>query len=484
MNRKNMDDIFRDGLKNYNSDIDPNEIWAGIQDKKPNPSSDSKKPFAWWILGALLLAVSTTMVLSSIASDQRNTIETANARVSNMSVLNTSNESSTIQSKKVIENKEVAKVETNSAIPTTIAKKNKFINTTSDISAQENTLRTNNNDAIVNPTTSKVETSSSFINTNQNTNIDPFNTNSNTAPYPPTIPVTNYNNKKTSQPFESEAKINKVIAFEFLNKKEVIPVIPMTDEEENLEETEIADMSIPEDKIAEGCYGGPTFKFAVGAHISPDLVMHRISSTNQDLFPYIDERRKTEKLLESYHGGLDVYLQHKDGLFLRSGIEYSQINKRFQFNETWEIPNDSTNSVTTYTREKKTTNRYRMIDIPLTVGYEFGINNDDLSLYVEGGASMNVLFKKKGDILNPNSGEFYEPISITDGEENSLDGYVDNIGLSIIGGIGIRYELLDGVFLYAQPAGKLYLNAFTKKDNDVNEKFSRFGLNLGAIYRL
>ena len=487
MNRKNMDDIFRDGLKNYNSEIDPNEIWAGIQDKKPNPKSDNRKPFAWWILGSLLLLISATVLLSTVVDNQSNAIETAEAKISNMSMVNQTNSTTTTPATTEANvNSGEAKTATTTTTVTTNEKENdtQFLN-----SAKVSNARGS----------SKTKTIAEPINAERNRDasidINSLNTSDNrsnqstiiSTPNPTelSIPLTNYNNKSTSPQFESNSIKKKVIAFDFLDNKEAIPVIPMTDEEEDFTTTEIPDMSTPPSEIAQGCYGGRPFSFAIGAHLSPDLVMHRISSTNQDLFPYIDERRKTEKLLESYHVGLDVYLQHRDGLFLRSGVEYAQINKRFKFDETWVEFNDSTNVTTTFVREKKTTNRYRLVDIPLTVGYEFGINDWNLALYVEAGASMNVLFKKKGDILDPNSpSDYYEPISITDGEANSLDSYVENVGLSFLGGIGARYELMDGLFIYAQPAGKIYLNSFTKKDNTVNEKFSRIGLNLGAIYKL
>ncbi len=480
MSRKNMDDIFRDGLKNYNSEIDPNEIWAGIQEKKPNPDSDSKKPFAWWILGSLLLVITATVLLSSTANKQRNAIETAEARVTNMGILNntTSNTEATI-------NITDSKFNTANSLPDNNEHIDKeTLNTVSKFDKKK----------IADKVSLKRAVATSISNTIQIEHLNTRTTNNNnknnllTAPSNTNIIIpsvnTNYNNTSTNKTIKATTKTtkSKVIAFEFLETKEAIPVIPMTVDTKDNEETDaMPDMRIPEDKIAEGCYGGPAFSFAFGAHVSPDLVMHNISSTNQDLFPYIDERRKTEKLLESYHVGLDVYIQHRDGLFLRSGLEYAQINKRFKFDETWQ--NETMD--TTFTREKRTTNRYRMIDIPLTVGYEFGVYDWNLSLYVEAGASMNVLFKKKGDILDPNSpADYFEPISITDGAANRLDSYVDNVGLSILGGIGMRYELSDGLFIYAQPAGKLYLNSFTKKDNDVDEKFSRFGINFGAIYKL
>ena len=485
MNRKNMDDIFRDGLKNYSSDIDPNEIWAGIQEKKPNQRSDDdddKKPFAWWILGTLLLLVSASVMLSSVADKQRRDIETAEAKLGNMGILNTNTTSTTSNANTTTATAPISDAD---VIETTILKsaadKSEINKLEQPVTKSENNSKKKINSNIsISPsnfestTTTKkgIITNSSFENNSNQTTIISSPTTMDRSSRPTTI-----NNAAVIK--------EKIIAVDFLENREAIPVIPMTDEAEDYMETEIADLRIPESEIAQGCYGGPAVTFAIGAHLSPDLVMHRISSTNQDLFPYIDERRKTENLLESFHGGLDVYLQHRDGLFLRSGIEYAQINKRFKYEQTWIEMSDSSNIITTNTRTKKTTNRYRMVDIPLTVGYEFAVYDWNLSLFVEAGASMNVLFKTKGDILDPNSpAEYYEPISITDGEENSLDSYVDNVGLSFLGGIGVRYELMDGLFIYAQPAGKLYLNSFTKKDNEVNEKFSRFGINIGALYKL
>lgn len=514
MSRKNLDDIFRDGLKNYNSDIDPNEIWAGIQDKQSTldgADSDDSKPFPWWIIGTLLIAFSATVLLCNYAYHQDNVIETMDARVTNVvdqnvvynkidrlnatqketkdallpNVTNTAVENKT--------NSVVTKVQHTDATTTKnthIIGEKKSEKSTQNLSKSNVVNEVNIQQAI------RDRNSSSVTNTVGTNNVPPIQTttisNSTTnlnqsipAYYNPTftIPFTNTNSTK------STLNKSKLFAFETIKTIEAIPVIPTTvDTENNDAITEIPDFRIPKEAVAKAKakYRGKPFSFAVGAHIAPDLVNHRISANNEDLFPYIDERRKTEMLLESFHIGLDAYVKHRDGLFLRSGIEYAQINRRFTFNETWTEIDTSANTITTFEREKKTTNRYRLVDIPLTVGYEFEVNNWDLSLYIEAGAAMNLFLSTKGDILNPNSpSDFYEPISITNGAANSLDAYVDNVGLSILGGIGLRKDINSEFSAYVQPSGKLYINSFIRDGEfPIDERFSRFGINLGVLYKL
>lgn len=501
MSRKNMDDIFRDGLKNYSSEIDPNEIWSGIQAKKPGPDSDDedrRRPFAWWIIGAMLLVAAGSFMMFTYQADTSINSETA---LGKMNLMNTSmtpnsnnertspeatnNTDSTIDDKTDTENIMNATpelVSENTTIEKTITDIKKKV---TDLKSTSKTVSTKINQTNKNTNTKKQTQTSS----NDKTIIEmPANNswernNMQASDFPKTNSNTT-SNKAINPVAEKPTKgdLNKIVLLDLLQSNEVIPIVSTT-QEEAPEETPIPDMSVSD--IPEGCYGSPAFSFGIGAHVAPDLVFHKITSTEQEFFPYIDERLRTEKLLESYHGGLDVYFQHRDGFTLRSGVEYAQINKRFTFEESWMVTNPDMDIDTTYTRIKKTTNRYRMIDVPLTVGYDINIPNWDISIFIEAGVSMNVLFAKKGDILGPEpSGPGFEPVTFTDGASERLDSYVDNVGLSFLGGVGVRYELRDGMFLYAQPAGKIYLNSFTKKDYPINEKFSRIGLNLGVMYKL
>ncbi|MBK7124271.1 MAG: hypothetical protein IPH68_16755 [Chitinophagaceae bacterium] len=108
---------------------------------------------------------------------------------------------------------------------------------------------------------------------------------------------------------------------------------------------------------------------------------------------------------------------------VRGGVNFSQINEKFTFNEgniiqVTYIINSNGDTIgsysTTGTRYKTTINRYRSIDIPLVVGYELG--NSRLRANINASAIINVYSWQNGDVLDTAG----NPVSITTGKVHRL----------------------------------------------------------------
>ncbi|MEM8909712.1 MAG: hypothetical protein AAGD05_17825, partial [Bacteroidota bacterium] len=182
----------------------------------------------------------------------------------------------------------------------------------------------------------------------------------------------------------------------------------------------------------------------------------------------------------------------------RSGLVYSQITEVFEFADedaisvttTIEYTIDpingdtiSRNEVTTVQpgqRVKTTYNKYRMLDIPIILGYEWYFKK--FSLDVNAGAYFNMLFRQKGDILAP--GTEPEPVSISSKNSNAYPAFRDRLGVSLYGSIGFNYNLNQDVQLLLEPNFRYQLKSITIEDYQLDQKYLNVGLLVGVRFRL
>ena len=167
---------------------------------------------------------------------------------------------------------------------------------------------------------------------------------------------------------------------------------------------------------------------------------------------------------------------------VRGGINYSQINEKFKFTQgnliqiTYIInaAGDTIGSYTTTgTRYKTTVNRFRSIDIPVSVGYELG--NGKLHANINVGVIVNVYSWQRGDVLDT----AYQPVNITTGKNASPYGFKTNVGAGFIGAISVYYKLNDRLHLMAEPYFRYNLSQMNKENITLRQKYHTAGLRLG-----
>ncbi|MGB1217572.1 MAG: hypothetical protein ACPG5P_06835, partial [Saprospiraceae bacterium] len=154
-------------------------------------------------------------------------------------------------------------------------------------------------------------------------------------------------------------------------------------------------------------YGGGSYPFRQLSE-NPNVLG---SATN-----LLDARRENEKMLFSYHGGIDIKYAHKRGLLLGAGFQYERITERFKYtSQTTEVEteqavisqvvDDNNNLVseeiglvevtTITTRKISIYNQHDFYNIPISIGYRYKYNK---KLYLEytGGLDLNIMFRAKG----------------------------------------------------------------------------------------
>lgn len=197
---------------------------------------------------------------------------------------------------------------------------------------------------------------------------------------------------------------------------------------------------------------------------------------------YLQQRKETAKFTSAYSGGVRYTRVFNNGMSVRGGINFSQINEKFSFVQgnvinIMYITNtngDTTGSyITTGTRYKTTHNKYRSIDIPLMIGYEMG--NGRLHTNINAGPVINLYSWQRGDILGPDG----KPVSISTGKSNSPYGFKTNAGIGFMGAISFYYKLNDTYHLLAEPYFRYNFSQMNKETQTFQQKYNTIGLRLG-----
>ncbi len=220
------------------------------------------------------------------------------------------------------------------------------------------------------------------------------------------------------------------------------------------------------------------------------LVNKSLKSNNQ---AYLNIRDSLETPMDVISAGLNFRIQHKSNFYLKTGLEYQQINERFENYTTWDStviePNQiieiiynmdgtSTNTIgdglvdESYYSSKKIYNRYRSIELPILIGYSS--SEQRLNWFLEGGLALNLWFKPGGETLSE-SGH-----SILLKEDQSY--FKSRTGLSLISAIGLSYQLNDRFNLSAAPNFKYQLSSVSSGINPVDQKYLTVGLRMGIGY--
>ncbi len=220
----------------------------------------------------------------------------------------------------------------------------------------------------------------------------------------------------------------------------------------------------------------------VELYAGPDFAKLSFNDTANSA--YLQKRKETEKFSSAYSAGVRYTRVFNNGMSLRTGINYSQINEKFSYQKggiiqyVYIIDQTSGDTIGSYTisgtRYKTTYNRYRTIDIPLQVGYEMG--NGRIHANIGAGAMINVYSWQRGDVLDTS----LQPVNITTGKSSSPYGYKTNIGLGFIGSASIYYKLTDKLHLLAEPYVRYNFRPMSKDNLTLTQKYNTVGLRLGV----
>ncbi len=218
------------------------------------------------------------------------------------------------------------------------------------------------------------------------------------------------------------------------------------------------------------------FEFYAG----PDYAFRSLQDTGNSA--YLQKRKESTKFKSAFSAGVRYTKVFNNSMSVRAGVNYSQINEKFTFNQgnlvqVTYIINNNGDTVGSYTttgsRYKTTTNRYRSVDIPLVVGYELG--NGKLHANINAGPIINIYSWQKGDVLDANG----NPVSITTGKASSPYQFKTNAGVGFVGAVSVYYKLNDRLHIMAEPYFRYNLTPMNKESITLKQKYQTAGLRLG-----
>ncbi len=234
--------------------------------------------------------------------------------------------------------------------------------------------------------------------------------------------------------------------------------------------------------IEENAAGNKTYIEIYGG---PDIAFRSLSDTGNST--YLQKRKESTKFSSAYSAGIRYTRVFGNGMSVRTGVNYSQINEKFtyvqgnlvQVTYILDANGDTTGSyITTGTRYKTTHNKFRTIDVPLLIGYELG--NGKFHANINAGVIINAYSWQKGEVLDAS----LKPVSITTGKANSPYQYKTNIGLGFMTGISAYYKLNEKVHILAEPYFRYSLSPMSKENLTFKQKYNTAGLRLGIRFDL
>lgn len=231
--------------------------------------------------------------------------------------------------------------------------------------------------------------------------------------------------------------------------------------------------------------------FFIDGYLSHDYAMKSYSG-NQS---YSNLRQQTESSLYSYGAGVRFSYFLGKGWGVRSGLNYSQVNERFAYddpnskttktilevevNEVGDTISVSQKIVEVEGRHTIThSNKYHFIDIPILLFYEFSLGDSPFYFSANAGTYVNLMFEQSGRYLSPEG----NPVEIA-GDDEYPNQYNNTAGVSLYASFGVHYILNKNIDLILEPHVMTQVNSITRSDSDLEERFTSFGLNTGIRYK-
>lgn len=457
MNDNQFDKFFRDKLGDHSSPV-PEDMWQRIQREK---DKDRKIFFIprWYAIAAVLLLL---IGVSSYFFWHK-----ANTSAKGVAVLNKQNAgaaSGNVITNKTTENKTIKKHELNAALL-----KTKEIKNNKQAVAKYNIANANKQVAITNETLTKREE-----NNNEGKAAKTFSQPNGNAPGEAI-------QQQTGEMVQEEKKDEKAASSVALENK-------TTGEKKQ-----------PENKAQGKNKNSNTNNLFLEVYASPEVAwknttgnINNGSFTNAPQSDYINERKRTEKLLISYTAGARINKQVAKNILLKTGLQYNQVNEKFNYednNATREVSvpttryinyagsfvavRDTANYIQTGYRKKTTYNHYNSINVPLLVSYERG--NNKFKIAVTAGAVINVYTWYKGYMLDT----ALKPVPI-----NSQHFLKHNTGIGLYAGINAVKTFGKNFSFFAEPHIQYNLSNMTTSRAPFKQKISAAGISLGIRYNV
>jgi hypothetical protein len=218
---------------------------------------------------------------------------------------------------------------------------------------------------------------------------------------------------------------------------------------------------------------------------SVDFINRQFSDSANSI--YLKNRNEVTTSQLSFSAGLRYVKELGTHFNFSTGLNYSQINEQFKFSkgniiQIIYVTNASGDTIDIYqtesTRYKTTYNKYRTIDLPISIGYGWKIDKWDF--IANAGVVMNIISFYKGDILNSD----LQPIAMNASSLSKAYQLKTNIGLGFIGSMSIVRQLNNKFSVFTEPCFRYNFSLMNKETTHFKQRFTTTGLRLGLRMNL
>ena len=231
-------------------------------------------------------------------------------------------------------------------------------------------------------------------------------------------------------------------------------------------------------------------------YFSSDFAIRKLKLHSGDNASYVNLRNNTEKPYLSYSAGARFGIGWDNGLYLKSGVDYTRINEKFTYTDPNSIQKKTItilkyiydnnfniiDSVKTFEEIEIPgsntivhQNAYVFVDLPIL--FQFSIpGKRRLSYSASVGPYINLAFSQYGKILD------IDAKSMLDLQNSNL--YRSNIGLSLYASFAINYQLTKNIQIVFEPNVRFMPNSLTTINSTLEQRYLLANVAAGVKYKI
>jgi len=519
---KKTDRIIREKMEQYSTET-PMHLFDGIMNAVDTKGTAAPKQKSWkrgWLLSLLALIIVGSGTWYIFSEKENGNVASEKVTINLNEKNQNSNATTTISDKKIIDASSVISTEKTNSINQNSNTVVEFSNTISEISNTQNksvntaltqaTSAVSNNQSVEALEYNKALANTSFPKTtprkleNKNISIpNPSNSISkttkdqliekggsfeNTISIPQKQKTTSTNTKNDAVENSSSASLiekeiasnknNKTITNRSSSKEPVLFLPDLRSTQQLSKNTKSYEINVEPRCGLKPDGSKIKFTTSVDAFFSPDYAVQMLEYKLEDFKHHAEMRNDSESPYYSFNTGIRVNFLTEFDWAIRTGIVYTQINDilktthkeiLIQLNTAGD-----TLSYTEGTRDVNIRNRYKMVDIPVLIGYEVPMKK--FTLNVNGGVYVNIKSKQSGAFFSPLEDKV---VYFTEGHPDNYDIFRNNVGLSMFFSLGFNFDLGEKTQLIVEPHTRFYPKSFTVKNYILNQKYLSTGVMIG-----
>lgn len=183
-----------------------------------------------------------------------------------------------------------------------------------------------------------------------------------------------------------------------------------------------------------------------------------------------NQRNGTESFVNSFTTGLELSLKVRNWS-VYTGAHYTQINERVNY-VLDNVERIKDGVPVTGSLELSIINRFRMLSVPVYVGYEY--RRGAWGLEALAGVNLGLMMDVSGRVFDELSLDYVEYQT-----GDRVSPYKENFGMSYVGAMSLSYYTGYGQSFFLRPSFVYYPGSFTKDGYGIEQKYKTIGLMAG-----